>query len=103
MGYISYHTQFVNSQLGSNIEELNQLYAMYEQEPLGQKVDAGVKLDHTRKQVRIIQYHCKNTIAAENEKIIQIPSPSVDEGTIKGGSVEIDVIENCKIICQVDV
>ena len=30
IGYISYHTQFVNSQLGSNIEELNQLYAMYE-------------------------------------------------------------------------
>ena len=98
-GYISYHTQYVNSQLGSNIEELNQLYAMYDEEPLGQRVDAGKRLNETRKQVRIIQYQCNNTIAAENEKIITIPSPTVEEGTIRGGSREIEIIENCQIIC----
>ena len=76
---------------------------MYKQQPLDQRIDAGKKLNETRKQVRIIQYHCKNTIAAENEKVIKIQSPSVDEGTVKGGPVEIEVIENCKIICQVDV
>ena len=63
------------------------------------RVDIGKVLNDTSKQVRLMNHECKNTIAAESEKIINLYTPNIEDGAKRGHTKEIDVIEDCKIIC----
>jgi hypothetical protein len=61
------------------------------------------KLLEANKKIRYITYQCNNTITAESEKIINIPTPNIEAAQSKGQSVIIDIIEDCKIVCKIDV
>ena len=67
------------------------------------KTDANKPLNEAKRQIKIIQYTCNNTVAAEHEKVLLIKSPDPKEGPKRGPQRSIDIIESCPLICKVDV
>ena len=53
--------------------------------------------------VPMLEYTCDNTVAAEHERIISLIAPVPSDGPKRGSTTDIDVIEDCPLICKVEV
>lgn len=93
---LSHVTQAQNHEL--NIQQIT------DQNPIPEVLgNPSEKLDLANKSIRYITYQCNNTVAAESEKIIKVAPPSESQGQSKGAWTNLDIIEDCKVICRVDV
>ena len=67
------------------------------------KVDCTAQLAQAKRRIKIIQYNCNNTVAAESEKITLLKPPAIADGPKRGPGKQIDIIEGCPLVCKVDV
>ena len=53
------------------------------------------------KRIKMLKFQCSKTVAGETERIIQLSTNPVSGG--KGAVMGLDVVENCLVVCKVNV
>ena len=65
--------------------------------------DCSKKINHARKEIQRIVYQCNTTVAQEDDWIVPLKCPALEEGNIKGPVHKVDIIEDCQVVCRVEV